>query len=133
MAAVGSLSGAGTEGEGNALPSVAVRCAARQVQHHAPDGDDDVGAQLEQAVAQPRHLGAGARRARGAQSQFLHQDVGGGGHQDPQLVGPEAATAGAVDLQTVEQFLDAVLDVAAGAVDPLVDEAGCLRHLLLVM
>ena len=40
----GSLSGAGTEGEGNALPSVAVRCAARQVQHHAPAGDDDGGA-----------------------------------------------------------------------------------------
>ena len=55
----------------------------------------------EQAVAQPRHLGAGARGNRGAQSQFLHQDVGGGGHQDPQLVGPEAAAAGAVDLQTV--------------------------------
>ena len=62
--------------------------------------------------------------ARGAQSQFLHQDVGGGGHQDPQLVGPEAAAAGAVYLQTVEQFLDAVLDVAAGAIDLLVDVAG---------
>ena len=47
----GALSGPGAQGEGDALPSVAVGCAAREVQDHAPHGDDDVGAQLEQAVA----------------------------------------------------------------------------------
>ena len=58
-----------------------------------------------------------------SQPHLLHEHVGGGRQQDPQLVRPEAVTARAVDLQAVVQFLDAVLDVAAPAVDLLVEEA----------
>ena len=115
VGSVGVLSGPGAEGD--ALPRVAVGCAARQVQDHAPDGDADVGTELEQAVAQPCHLGTGATWcARRAAAVPASENVGGGGHQDAQLVGPDAAATGAVELQTVEQFLDAVLDVAAGAI-----------------
>lgn len=37
---------------------------------------DDMGAQLEQAVAQPRHLGASAAGAGRAEPQLLHQHIG---------------------------------------------------------
>ena len=77
--------------------------------------------QCEEPVAQPRHLGAGTGGARRAQPEFLHQHVGGGGEEHAQLIGPEATAARAVDLQAIEQFLDAVLDVAAGAVDPFIE------------
>ena len=38
------------------------------------------------------------------------------------MIGPEATAARAVDLQAIEQRLDPVLDVAAGTVDPFIDE-----------
>lgn len=75
------------------------------------------------------HLGAGAGGAGGSEPQFLQEHVGGGRQQDPQLVRPEPAAARAVDLQAVVQFLDAVLDVAAPAVDLLVDEAWRLAQI----
>ena len=74
-------------------------------------------AQLQEPVAQPGHLGSGTGGACGAQPELLHEHVGGGRQQDPQLVRGEPAAAGAVDLQPVEQFLDPVLDVTARAID----------------
>ena len=90
---------------------VEVRRGGRQVQDHAADRTDDVRPQFG---AEPRHLGTGTGGARRAQAEFLHQHVGGGGEEHAQLIGPEATAARAVDLQAIEQFLDAVLDVAAG-------------------
>ena len=84
----------------------------------AADRANDVHAQGEQPGAQPRHLGAGTGGARRAQPACLQQHVGRGGEQHAQVIGPEAPADRAVDLQTIEQLLDAVLDVAAGAVDP---------------
>ena len=57
------------------------------------------GSQLQQSFAQRGHLGPGTGRAGGAQPEFLHQHVGGGGEQNAQLIGPEAAATGAVDLE----------------------------------
>ena len=55
------------------------------MQNHAADRADDVGPQLQQPVAQPRHLAAGTRSTRRPQSQFLHEHVGRGGQEDAQL------------------------------------------------
>ena len=120
---VRALPGARTEFDGDAPPRVEVRRGARQVQDETTDGADDVGSELEQPVAEPRHLGAGTRGARRAQPEFLQEHVSGGGQQDAQLVRPEPTAARAVELEAIDQFLDAVLDVAAGTVDPLVDES----------
>ena len=127
--AVWGLSGAGAECQRDVPPGVEVRCGGRQVQDHAADRADDVRPQFEEPVAQPRHLGAGTGGARRAQPEFLHQHVGGGGEEHAQLIGPEATAARAVDLQAIEQFLDAVLDVAAGAVDPFIEEARRLAQI----
>ena len=63
-------------------------------------------------------MSAGTGGTGGSQSQLLHQDIGGSGEQDTELVGPEAAATGAIDFEVV-QFLDAILDVTALAVDML--------------
>ena len=55
--------------------------------------------------------------------------MSGGRQEDAQLVRPELAAARTVDLQTVEQLLDAVLDIAAGTVDFLVDKARRLAQI----
>ena len=88
----------------------------------AADRDDDVDAELEQALAQRGHLRAGTRGARGPQPEFLHEDVRGGREEHAQLIGPEATATRAPDLEPVVEFLDPIFDVAAGAVDVLVDE-----------
>src|SRR6266852_9971057 len=92
------------------------------MQDDAADRDDDVDAELEQSVAQPGHLGAGIRGARGSQPDLLHEDERGGGQEHAQLIGPEATAARAPDLQSVVEFLDPVFDVAPGTVHTLVDE-----------
>src|SRR5438105_15551283 len=66
---------------------------------------------------------AWAGRPRGAQPEFLHEHVRGGGEEHAQLFGPEATAARAPDLESVVEFLDPVFDVAAGAVHLFVDEA----------
>ena len=51
------LSGACSEGECDAAPSVEGSRGARQMQDNAADGADDMDAQLQEPVAQPGHLG----------------------------------------------------------------------------
>ncbi len=98
------------------------------MQDHATHRNQHPGAQFQQPFAQGPDLSAGTVGARGPQAQLLHQHVSGGGQQHPELVGPEIAATGAVDLQVV-QFLDPVLDFAALAVNLFVDP---LRTLLQV-
>ena len=116
-------SGARAQRECDVPPRLEVRRRARQMQNHAADRADDVDPQLQQPVAQPRHLAAGTRSTRRPQSQFLHEHVGRGGQEDAQLVRREQTAARAVDLQPIEQFLDPILDVPASTVDLLIDEA----------
>src|ERR1039457_2750311 len=87
-------------------------------------------AELQQTFAKHANLGAGASGASGPQAQLLHQDICGGGEQDAELVGPEAGATGAVDLKVV-QFLDAVFDVAALAVELFVNPLGTLFHIVM--
>ena len=88
--AVWGLSGAGAECKRDVPPGVEVRRGGRRVQDHTADRADDVRPQFEEPVAQP---------------EFLQEHVGGGGDEHAQLIGPEATTARAVDLQAIEQFL----------------------------
>ena len=103
-------------------PGIEVGRRRRQMQDDAADRDDDMDAQLQQALAQPRHLGAGTRGARGPQPEFLHEDVRRGREEHAQLIGPEATATRAPDLEPVVEFLDPIFDVAARTVDLLVDE-----------
>ena len=104
--ATGGLSGARAQRERDVPPRLKVWRGARQMQHHAADRADDVDPQLQQPVAQPRHLAAGTRSTRRPQSQLLHEHVGRGRQEDAHLVRPEPTAARAVDLQPIEQFLD---------------------------
>ena len=56
--ATGGLSGARAQRECDVPPRLEVRRRARQMQNHAADRADDVDPQLQQPVAQPRHLAA---------------------------------------------------------------------------
>ena len=100
------LSRGGFEGECDAAPGVEEGCGAREVQYDAADGADDVDAQLQEPVAEPRHLGAGARGACGAPAKLLHEHVGGGGQQDAELVRGEPAATGAVEVGWVHMPVD---------------------------
>jgi hypothetical protein len=70
-------------------------------------------AELEQPLPQRGHLRTGAGRARGPESEFLHEHVRCGGEEHAQLIGPEATAARAPDLESVVEFLDPILDIAA--------------------
>ena len=98
-----ALTGAGAERQGDAPPGVEVRGRGRQVEGDAAHRNDDVGAQLQQPVAQPCHLGAGTPGTRRAQQEFLHQHVGRGGDEHAELIRPEATAARAVDLEAVSE------------------------------
>src|SRR5207247_7509526 len=83
--------------------------------------------ELQQSFAQHGNLSAGTSGPGSPQSQLLHQDVGSGGEQNPELVGPEAGATGAVDLEVV-QFLNAIFDITTLAVHMLVNPLWTLFH-----
>ena len=87
------------------------------MQDDSADGADDVDAELEESVAEPRHLGASARGAGGAPAKLLQEHVGGGGQQDADWFAANRQQLVRSNLQSVEQLLDSVLDVPARAVD----------------
>jgi hypothetical protein len=91
------------------------------VEDDSAHGLDDVGTDLDQAFSERLDLGASAGSSRGAQSQLLHEDVGGSGEKYPELIGPEARAACAVDFEAELELFDAVLRVPALAVDMFVD------------
>ena len=86
----------------------------RQIQDEAADGPNDMGTELEQPVAQPRHLGA---------AEAVRERGGGGRQRDRQLVRQEVAAARAVGSAGCRAAPRWVLEVAAGGVRRLVDEA----------
>src|SRR6266481_60636 len=85
------------------------------------------GPQLQQSFAQHANLSAGASGPGSPQSQLLHQNIRSSREQNTELIGPEAGATGAVDLEVV-QFLDAILDVTALAVDMFVNPLWTLFH-----
>src|SRR3989442_1296616 len=94
------LARAGTKRESDVTPRVKEGGRGRQVEDDAAHRVDDVDAELEQPLTQRGHLRAGAGRARGAQPEFLHEHVRGGGEEHAQLIGPEAPAARASDLES---------------------------------
>jgi hypothetical protein len=60
------------------------------------------------------------RATASTQAKLLHQHIGGGGEQHSQLVGEEVRATGAVDLQSMMQFFEAIVDFSPHAVDALV-------------
>jgi hypothetical protein len=89
----------------------------RKVQDDPPYRPHDVDADRQQRLAQARNLRARECGAVGPQLDLLEQDIGGGGHGDAQLIGPEAHTAGPAEGEREMQFFQPILAVAAGAVD----------------
>ncbi len=68
------------------------------VRDHVAYRDQPTGTQLQQSFAQHPDLRSCARGTSSPQTQLLHQHASGGGQQHPELVGPETAATGAVDL-----------------------------------
>jgi hypothetical protein len=91
------------------------------VQHQSAGGTFHPHGQLEQALAQPADLGGGEAGPLRPQPQLLKQDIGSGAEQDPELIGEKARATGAVNVQTVIQFLDAQFDEGPLTVDLLVE------------
>ena len=92
------LSGARPERERDMPPRRQVWCRARQAQDDATHRAHHLDAELQQPVAQPGHLRAGARGVGGAQPQLLHQHVGRRRQQDAQLIRRKRLATRAVDL-----------------------------------
>ena len=75
--------------------------------------------QPDRAAGRVGELGVGEADA----AERAEQDVGEGGEPEPQLVGAHGGGRGAVGEQVALAFLDAVLHLAARAVELLVEEA----------
>jgi hypothetical protein len=115
-----ALCGRSIEVAGDDLPVVAVQTSGWQVQHDTPHRGLHPSAEFHQVFAQDVDLSGSEDRTRGSQPQLLVEHVGGGAQQPPQLISEEAAAAGAVDLQTVVQLFNSVLDITPSAVDRLI-------------
>ncbi len=115
-----ALCGRSAETSGDDLPVVAVQASGWQVQHDAPHGRFHPGAEFHEVFAQSADLRGTEGGPGSPQSQFLIEHVGGGAQEPAQLIGEEAAAAGAVDFQTMVQLFDPVLDITASAVDRLI-------------
>ena len=97
---------------------------SRKMQDDPADGTHDLHADRDQGLPQPRDLGPAERGAVRAELELLKQDERRGRQGDAQLVGPEARAAGATEGEREFQFLEAILTVAAGAIDLGVDPLG---------
>ena len=109
-----------SEAPGDGAPGDDVRIGLREMQDIPAHTHGDLYADLQQALAQRRHLGARVDGARRAETEFLQQDVRGSREQHAELIRPETRAARAIDLESVMQFLDPILDLAPLAIDRLV-------------
>jgi len=125
-AKVPELPRTGTEGEGDLAEAGQEREGSRQVDDDAAHRAQHACAELQQALPQGPDLIAGALGSGGPQAQFLQQDKGSRAEQHPELIGPEIGATGAVDLESLVQFLDPVFDVPALAIHSFVNPAGAL-------
>src|SRR5271166_7101393 len=71
---------------------------------HAANRTHHPGTQFQQPFTDGPDLSSGTAGVRGLQTQLLQQDVCGCGQQNAELVGPEIAATGAVDLKLVQFF-----------------------------
>src|SRR5664279_4829840 len=94
---------------------------------HAANRTHHPGTQFQQPFTDGPDLSSGTASVRGLQTYLLHQDVCGCGQQNAELVSPEVAATGAVDLKIV-QFFYPILYFAALAVDLFVEPLRTLLH-----
>jgi hypothetical protein len=80
-----------------------------------------VSSDLEEVLTERRDLGASKSGSCGLAPDLLHEDIGGCGEGDPELVGPETRAARPVHLEAVMELLDPILDFTTPAVDLFVD------------
>src|SRR5882762_775555 len=114
------LRGNGADRTRDPQPISAVGKRDRQMQHDTAHRALDPDTEFEQPLAQRAHLGACTLATASTQAKLLHQHVGCGGEQHSQLVGEEVRATGAVDLQSMMQLFEAILDFGPHAVDALV-------------
>lgn len=113
-----ALRGCGAERVGDVRPVAQAWAARRQMQDDTPHRGLYPDTEFHELFAQGADLRPPIGGARGVRAQLLVEDVGGGAQQAAELVGEEAAAAGAVDLEAVMQLLDPILDVTAGVAKP---------------
>src|SRR6266403_310043 len=118
------LCGNGADRTRDPQPISAVGKRDRQMQHNTAHRALDPDTEFEQPLAQRAHLGACTLTTASTQAKLLHQYIGGGGEQHSQLVGEEVRATGAVDLQSMMQLFEAILDFSPHAVDALVQMSG---------
>ena len=95
----------------------------------APCVAGDHGADLQELEADGGALGAGVLAALEPQApDCVHQSVGEAGEQQAELVGPPAVAGGAVGEELELLLLDAVLHLAAGAVEMVVEITALARE-----
>ena len=95
----------------------------------APCVAGDHGADLQELEADGGALGAGIFAALESEpSDCIHQSVGEAGEQQAELVGPPAVAGGAVREELELLLLDAVLHLAAGAVETVVEITALARE-----
>jgi Ca2+-binding RTX toxin-like protein len=104
----------------DAHPVVQIGKRLRHMQHYPAYGALDPDREFEQLLAQRAHLSTRELPDSGVQAQLLPQHIGGSGQQNAQLVGQKARAARTINLQSMVQFLQAILNLAASAVDLLV-------------
>ena len=80
---------------------------------------------LHEVFAQSADLCSPEGGARGPQTQLLVEHVGGDAQKAAQLIGEEAATAGAVDLQHLVEILQVRGALLAVTMNLAVSEASC--------
>ena len=99
-----------------------VGTAGRHGDLDATDRGGDLSADLEQFQSNGTNSSPGqAGRSQRPSAQGLHQHIGEGSHQEPELIGSEGVGGGAIGEQVELLFLDSVFHLAAGTVDLLIE------------
>jgi hypothetical protein len=85
---VGRLSAQGAERQDDVTEAAQERKRDRNMNYHPAHRDGHIGSQLEQPLAQGPHLRPRTVGPRRPQAQLLHQHIGRGRHQHPELRKP---------------------------------------------
>ncbi len=112
-----------------AAPTGRRRDGTAEVQDDPTDRANDVDADRDEGLPQPRDLRATERGPVGVELELLEEHKSRRRQRDAQLIGPEARATGAPEGEGEFQFLEAILTVAAGAIDLGVDPFGRLTQI----
>lgn len=94
------------------------------MQGDALGADAEAAREFNEALTQGGDLGVSEIGAAGVMPDLLVEHVRGGVQDQARLVGEEVAAGEPVEGDAVQEFLDAVLDVAARGLDAAVDDLG---------